>query len=109
MKMNSWRFLYSTIIILGILILSLTVCAQSEYIDIEWMELMPADDLEVLLNPAEFIFDIEARAANDNMNVLQEISPTDTTKRFQQALELTRVVETFYGKIIRLVGFVVAL
>lgn len=106
--MNNRRLLYSALLVLGVLIFSLTVRAQVKYIDIEWTELIPADDLAVLLNPPDFIFELEDQAENDNMNALKEASTTDaTSQRYQQALESTRVVETFDGKSIRVPGFIV--
>ncbi|PCI54760.1 MAG: hypothetical protein COB45_07685 [Gammaproteobacteria bacterium] len=108
--MNNRCLLCSTIIVLGVLIFSLTVRAQTKYIDIEWLQLMPADDLEALLNYPEVLFEIEDGADNDNMSALEEISPTDeTANRFQQALKSTKVVESFDGKAIRLPGFIVPL
>lgn len=106
--MNNQRLLYSTILVLGVLIFSLTVRAQVKYIDIEWAELIPADDLAILLNPPDFIFELEDQAENDNMKTLKEASLIDAaSKRYQQALESTRVVGTFDGKSIRVPGFVV--
>lgn len=109
-EMNSRRLLCSIISVLGLLLFSLTVCAKSESINIEWVELMPPDDLEALLNPPEFILDVEDRTENDNINTLKELSSTDATaKRFKQALESTRVVAAFDGKSILLPGFIVPL
>lgn len=109
-KMNSRCILCSTILVLVVLIFSLTVRAQVEHTDIEWTELIPADDLAVLLNPPDFLFDIEDQSEDDNMKALKEANPTDEiTKRYQQALESTQVVETFNGKSIRLPGFIVPL
>jgi hypothetical protein len=108
--MNSHRLLCSKIFMLVLLIFSATIHAQVQYIDIEWTELIPADDLAVLLNPPDFLFEIEDQVENDNMNALKDIIPIDEkTKRYQQALESTRVLETFDGKSIRLPGFIVPL
>ena len=108
--MNSRCILCSTVLVLVVLIFSVTVRAQVEYTDIEWTELIPADDLEVLLNPPDFLFDIEDQSENDNMEALKDVSLTDATiKRYQEALESTRVVESFDGENIRLPGFVVPL
>ncbi|AAZ26328.1 DUF3299 domain-containing protein [Colwellia psychrerythraea] len=108
--MNSRCVLCSIILVLVVLTFSLTVRAQVEYTDIEWTELIPADDLAVLLNPPDFLFDIEDQSENDNMESLKGVSSTDAAaKRYQQALESTRIVETFDGKSIRLPGFVVPL
>jgi hypothetical protein len=113
-KMNSRRslnlILKFSISVLVFLIFSLTVHAQSEYTNVEWFELMPPDDLEALLNPPDFIFDIEDQAQNDNLNALKDASPTDVeSKRYKQALESTRVVEAFNGKKVKLPGFIVPL
>ena len=107
-KMKAYRLLCATVLMLVQLLFSLTVNAQSQYIDTEWTELIPADDLEILLNPPDFLLDIEDRAENDNMNTLNEISPNDiATKKYQQALESTRIVEGFNGRSIRIPGFIV--
>lgn len=109
-KVNGRRLLCSIISVLGLLLFSLTACAKSEYINIEWVDLMPPDDLEALLNPPDFIFDIEDRAENDDINALKELSQTDaTTKRFKQALESTRVVTALDGISVVLPGFIVPL
>lgn len=106
--MSSRRLLCSTILVLVQLLFSLTVNAQRQYIDIEWTELIPTDDLEVLLNPPDYLFDIEDRAENDNMNTLNEVSPNDiVTKKYQQALKSTRIVKKFDGESIRIPGFIV--
>lgn len=108
--MNSRCILCSTILVLVVLIFSLTVRAQVEYTEIEWTELIPADDLAILLNPPDFLFDIEDQSENDNMESLKGVSSTDAAaKRYQQALESTRVIETFDSKNIRLPGFIVPL
>ncbi|MFT7431063.1 MAG: hypothetical protein ACI971_001524, partial [Colwellia sp.] len=65
--------LCSKIFILVVLTFSLTVHAQVQYIEIEWTELIPADDLEVLLNPPDFLFEIEDQLENDNMKALKDI------------------------------------
>lgn len=109
-KMNSRCVLCSTALVLLVLIFSATVRAQVDYADIEWTELIPADDLAVLLNPPDFLFDIEDQSENDNMEALKDATLTDATiKRYQEALDSTRVVESFDGKSIRLPGFIVPL
>ena len=81
-----------------------------DYIDIEWTQLMPADDLAALMNPPEFIVDIEDGAAQDNVAALGELSKgNDTAQRFKDALQSTRVIPAFNDQDIRLPGFIVPL
>lgn len=83
---------------------------QKEYVEIEWMQLMPADDLEALLNPPEFITDIQDGSADDSVDALKAMGKTDeTTKRFKAALTSSRVIEAFDNKSIRVPGFIVPL
>jgi len=80
------------------------------YIDIEWTQLMPADDLAALMNPPEFIVDIEDGTALDNVAALSELSKgNDTAKRFKDALQSSRVIHAFNEQDIRLPGFIVPL
>lgn len=108
LKMKVYRLVCVKLMMLGLLLFTITVSAQSEHIDIEWTELIPADDLKVLLNPPDFLLDIEDRADNDNMNTLNQVSSTDiATQKYKQALESTRIVDKFDGKSIRMPGFIV--
>lgn len=83
--------------------------STSEYEAIDWVALMPADDLEALLNRPEFIDGIVDGAANDNLNSLDSMAADEQTQRYQQALSSSRVVEKFDGATIRLPGFIVPL
>ena len=81
-----------------------------DYIDIEWTQLMPADDLAALMNPPEFIVDIEDGTALDNVAALSELSKgNDTATRFKEALQSSRVIRAFNDQDIRLPGFIVPL
>lgn len=81
-----------------------------DFVEIEWIQLMPADDLAALLNPPEFISDIEDGASNDNKDALKEISKTDeAARRYKEALSSSRVVEAFDNKNVRVPGFIVPL
>lgn len=84
--------------------------ANSDYTEIEWLQLMPADDLQALLNPPEFLADIEDGGSEDNIASLDAFSTTDKTAlRFEQALKSTSVIKSFDNKRIRLPGFIVPL
>jgi len=84
--------------------------SESEFKTIEWAELIPADDLEALLNPPDYLWDIEDGSVNDQLNSNLQSSPVDVEQdRYQQALVSTEVVEEFDQQKIRLPGFVVPL
>jgi hypothetical protein len=84
--------------------------ANTDYLEIEWIQLMPADDLQALLNPPDFLADIEDGGSEDTIESLDTFSTTDKTAlRFEQALTSTRVIEAFDNAHIRLPGFIVPL
>jgi hypothetical protein len=84
--------------------------AGAQYIEIEWIQLMPADDLEALLNPPDFLTDIEDGGSDDNIESLGTLSESnETAKRFKEALKSTRVIKAFDQARIRLPGFIVPL
>jgi hypothetical protein len=84
--------------------------AGAQYIEIEWIQLMPADDLEALLNPPYLLTDIEDGGRDDNIESLDTLSGSnETAKRFKQALKSTRVIKAFDQARIKLPGFIVPL
>ena len=101
---------------LCLMLVSLWCCLNTatlhakDYIDIEWTQLMPADDLAALMNPPEFIVDIEDGTAQDSVAALSELSKgNDTATRFKEALQSSRVIRAFNDQDIRLPGFIVPL
>ena len=82
----------------------------SNFEEIEWTELMPAEDLEALQNPPDYIMDIEEGSAEDKV-VNQGEKPTDMffDDEYQRALLSTTVVSELDGKAIRIPGFIVPL
>jgi len=84
------------------------IATANQYEPIEWVELIPQDDLDALLNPPAYLDEIEDgsfedQIANDMLSAL-ELSGDD---RYQQALVSTKVVEDYDQRNIRLPGFVV--
>lgn len=104
---------FSIFIGVCLLILSIgsaTAETEQQYTTIEWIELMPADDLEALLNPPDILMGIEDGSELDSIDNLGAISESDpSAEKFYKALKSDRVVETYNGKSIRLPGFVVPL
>ena len=70
---------------------------------IEWTDLIPKDDLDVLLNPPSYITDIEDGSIEDQ-NIQ---SPIDD--RYQQALHSTRVIPEVDWLPFKIPGFIVPL
>ncbi len=111
--MKQFSFPFICLSIFFIYILTPAVSAELEtpsYKEIEWTELMPADDLIALLNPPEQILGIEDGSQQDSFSsfALRQ-SDDEGTRRFKQALTSTNVVPEFDKKAIRLPGFVVPL
>ena len=97
---------------LNLIFLVLMACHShaQDYEDIEWIALMPADDLEALMNPPDFLANIEDGSALDSVDALGEKTEADEqTKRFHEALTSTRVVDAYNNKKIRIPGFMVPL
>lgn len=80
------------------------------YQEVEWIQLMPQDDLEALLNPPDYLADIQDGSEQDSVDAFSGITSEDaTTQRFQQALTSVRVMTEFDNKPVRIPGFVVPL
>ena len=83
--------------------------AQS-YEEIDWTELMPAEDLSALLNRPAFLDDIADGSAQDSLDSFQQRQLEDEqAQQYQAALSSTRVIQEFDGKAIRIPGFIVPL
>ncbi|QHJ12722.1 hypothetical protein FX988_02980 [Paraglaciecola mesophila] len=84
--------------------------ASESYQEIEWIALMPKDDLDALMNPPDYLLGIEDGSEQDSVEALNEKEGVDeNTKRFQKALSSTRVIDTYANKRIRIPGFIVPL
>ncbi|GFD86786.1 DUF3299 domain-containing protein [Alteromonas marina] len=82
----------------------------ADYEEIDWVALMPEDDLSALLNRPEFLNDIADGSAADSVDDFASKQLEDEqAQRYQQALVSTRVIEAFDGKAIRIPGFIVPL
>ncbi len=76
----------------------------------EWTELMPADDLEVLMNPPSYIDDIEDGSMEDQISSqIQNTLMAASDDRYQQALTSKRVIPEMDGQAISIPGFIVPL
>lgn len=84
--------------------------ARSDFQTIEWTDLMPKEDLDALLNPPDYLSDIEDGSFEDQINnQFQSSIPAAGNDPYQQALVSTRIVPEMDGKPVRLPGFIVPL
>ncbi len=78
--------------------------------EIYWEELIPQDDLDAILNPPDYIAQVEDGSAEDQLeNTIQSaINPDKSTNEvYEKALVSTRIIEAMDGRNIRIPGFIV--
>jgi len=101
---------FGLIAALLVLFSTLNPTQAANYKEIDWVALMPEDDLSALLNRPEFLNDIADGSAADSVDDFASKQLEDEqAQRYQQALVSTRVIEAFDGKAIRIPGFIVPL
>lgn len=84
--------------------------AAVSYEEIDWVALMPEDDLSALMNRPEFLNDIADGSAEDSLDSFaSQMLEDEQAQRYQSALVSTRVIDAFDGKAIRIHGFIVPL
>lgn len=83
---------------------------SSVFMQAEWTDLIPEDDLEVLLNPPSYLDDIVDGSVEDKLSnkFKNEINQVDED-RYQQALTSTRVKAIVNNAPIRIPAFIVPL
>ena len=101
---------FGLIAALLVLFSTLNPTQAANYEEIDWVALMPEDDLSALLNRPEFLNDIADGSAADSVDdFASKQLEYEQAQRYQQALVSTRVIEAFDGKAIRIPGFIVPL
>ncbi len=84
--------------------------ANPEYTTLEWVDLIPEDDLEALLNPPAYLDEIEDGSIEDMIaSQIGNAIALAEDSRYQQALVSTRVIDDHDGRHVRLPGFIVPL
>tara|TARA_B100002019_G_scaffold13529_1_gene10899 strand:- start:48 stop:731 length:684 start_codon:yes stop_codon:yes gene_type:complete len=76
---------------------------------VEWLDLMPKKDLDALLNPPDYISQMEEGAFEDEILTELRNMPKEISDPYQQALVSTEVIKEMDGQRIRIPGFVVPL
>lgn len=82
---------------------------DSSYQTIEWTELMPAEDLEALMNPPEYLNDIADGSLEDQINSQLQDAMSANDSRYQQALSSAQIVAEFNNKKVKIPAFIVPL
>ncbi|AQA18597.1 hypothetical protein BST95_10480 [Halioglobus japonicus] len=92
-------------------VLTAPVMAEEDaFKTIEWVELIPAEDLEVLMNPPEYITNVEDGSMEDQISSqIQNTLAAADNDRYQQALVSTQVNAEMDGAMVRVPGFIVPL
>ena len=86
------------------------VAVESDYKTIEWEQLIPKDELEILMNPPAYIWEIEDGSEEDQLSSSLQSSPVEEKQDlYQQALVSTNVIDEFDQQKIRMPGFIVPL
>jgi hypothetical protein len=83
-----------------------------DFMSAEWIDLIPADDLQALINPPEYLDDIVDGSPADDLNntsLNNDAFSAPEDDRYQQALVSTRVVPELNNVAIRIPAFIVPL
>lgn len=100
----------NTVLFLMLAILMATLSHASDYREVDWVELIPDDDLQALLLPPEWVNDIEDGSPEDDLTALRTTRSADEREaRYQEALQSSKVRPEFDQQKIRIPGFVVPL
>lgn len=82
--------------------------ASPSFKQIEWNDLIPEEDLDVLMNPPSYIDDLEENATDDEIaDMLNDAVNSAANDRYQQALVSTNIIQQLNAQTIRIPGFVV--
>ena len=77
---------------------------------IDWVDLLPDDDLQALMNPPSWLLEVEDGSEEDSLDALFAAREADAVgDRFMQALKSANVRPEMQGRPVRLPGFIVPL
>lgn len=90
--------------------LATKVSELKEFKTIEWVDLMPQEDLDAILNPPSYISEIEDGSPEDQISSqIQSSIAAANDDRYQQALVSTTIKAEMDGRAIRIPGYIVPL
>jgi uncharacterized protein len=83
---------------------------SSQHVTIQWTDLLPQDEIDILANPPGYISDIEDGSPEDQIGSQANNSIVlEMEDRYQQALVSTRIKPEMDGRAVRIPGFIVPL
>jgi len=106
------RMLLATIATLvSLVLLPASASAEAgEYRTIDWLDLLPKEDLDALLNPPEYINNVEEGSAADQIsNQISNTIAAASDDAYQQALASTSIKPEMHDQAVRIPGFIVPL
>ena len=81
-----------------------------EYETIDWIDLIPKEDLDILLNPPSYITDVEDGSMEDEIGSQLKTDPVSVENdRYQQALVSQNIKPEMDQREVRVPGFIVPL
>lgn len=82
----------------------------SAFMSAKWIDLIPKDDLDALMNPPDYIADIAENSAEDQLkNTFKNTKGNSEEDRYQQALVSSRVISEINNVPVRMPAFIVPL
>lgn len=82
----------------------------SDFITAEWLDLIPENDLNALLNPPDYIDDIAENSQEDQLNAqFKNKTNSQSDDPYQQALMSTQVISALNNVPVRIPTFIVPL
>jgi len=117
-KPTLFKSTFITCLFLGLIVSSISFGVASDkknnpkdkYTEIEWVDLIPQDDLDALSEPPEYLNDIQDGSLEDQISSQITNSLAQAAdSRYQQALVSTQIKPEFNNRKIRLPGFIVPL
>lgn len=81
----------------------------SKYRTVEWQDLIPPEELEILRNPPAYIAEIEEGSAEDLRGELRNAAVSSAADAYQRVLVSTNINADLDGQSVRVPGFVVPL
>ncbi|MEL7398998.1 MAG: DUF3299 domain-containing protein [Pseudomonadota bacterium] len=83
---------------------------DQQYRTIDWLDLLPKKDLDALLNPPEYINNVEEGSAADQIsNQISNTIAAASDDAYQQALASTSIKPEMHDQDVRIPGFIVPL
>lgn len=101
--------LFSCTLLLALLLVW-PLSATASYQELDWIELIPEDDLEALMNPPEWLDELEDDSLEGQLSMqMSMVMEQAHDSRYHEALVSTKTREEFDQRKVRIPGFIVPL